>query len=77
MIFDSGKSYAGRAYTDTMAAARTHAVPVVLARRGMQLSSGDDVTLDVLAPSPPFLADTRDDVNENGIVAMTLHRLLQ
>jgi competence protein ComEC len=70
MIFDSGQAYAGRAYNDAMAAARAHAVPVVLARRGMRWSSGDGVTLDVLAPSPPFLADTGDDVNENSIVAM-------
>jgi len=36
----------------------------------MRWSSGDGVVLDVLAPSPPFLADTGDDVNENSIVAM-------
>jgi beta-lactamase superfamily II metal-dependent hydrolase len=32
MILDSGQAYTGRAYTDAMAAARSHAVPVVLAR---------------------------------------------
>jgi hypothetical protein len=31
---------------------------------------GDGVTLDVLATSEPFLADTGDDVNENSIVVM-------
>jgi beta-lactamase superfamily II metal-dependent hydrolase len=36
----------------------------------MQWTSGDGVTLEVLAPSMPFLADTGDDVNENSIVAM-------
>jgi beta-lactamase superfamily II metal-dependent hydrolase len=36
----------------------------------MRWFSGDDVTLEVLAPSMPFLADTGDDVNENSIVAM-------
>jgi competence protein ComEC len=30
----------------------------------------DGVTLDILAPSLPVLADTGDDVNENSIVAM-------
>jgi competence protein ComEC len=69
-IFDSGQPYAGRAYRDCMAAARAHAVPVVLARRGMRWTSGDGVTLDVLAPAMPFLADTGDDVNENSIVVM-------
>jgi beta-lactamase superfamily II metal-dependent hydrolase len=36
----------------------------------MRWISGDGVTLDVLAPSEPFLADTGDDVNENSIVVM-------
>jgi beta-lactamase superfamily II metal-dependent hydrolase len=70
MIFDSGQSYSGRAYRDAMAAAHSHGVPVVLARREMRWTSGDGVTLDVLAPSMPFLADTGDDVNENSIVIM-------
>ena len=70
MIFDSGQAYSGRAYRDAMAAARSHHVPVVLARRGMRWISGDGVTLEVLAPSMPFLADTGDDVNENSIVVM-------
>jgi competence protein ComEC len=70
MIFDSGQAYSGRAYRDAMAAAGSHHVPVALARRGMQWTSGDGVTLEVLAPSMPFLADTGDDVNENIIVVM-------
>ena len=40
----------------------------------MRWTSGDGVTLDVLAPSMPFLADTGDDVNENSIVAMLHYR---
>jgi beta-lactamase superfamily II metal-dependent hydrolase len=74
MIFDSGQVYAGRAYRDAIAAAHSHAVPVVLARRGMHWASGDGVTLDILAPSLPFLADTGDDVNENSIVALLSYR---
>jgi competence protein ComEC len=70
MILDSGQSYPGRAYKDAMSAARAHGIPVVLAKRGMQWTSGDGVTLDVLAPSLPFLSDTGDDVNENSIVVM-------
>jgi len=70
MLFDSGQTYSGRAYRDCIASARTHDVPIVVARRGMRWSSGDGVTLDVLAPSLPFLADTGDDVNENSIVVM-------
>ncbi len=68
MIFDSGQTYAGRAYNDAIRAAHAHAIPIVVARRGMRWTSGDGVTLDILAPSTPFLADTGDDVNENSIV---------
>lgn len=70
MMFDSGQTYDGRAYRDCIASAHAHGVPIVLARRGMRWASGDGVTLDILAPSMPFLADTGDDVNENSIVAM-------
>jgi competence protein ComEC len=70
LIFDSGQSYSGRAYRDCIASATAHHVPIVLARRGMHWSSGDGVTLDVLAPAMPFLAGTGDDVNENSIVVM-------
>jgi competence protein ComEC len=69
-LLDSGQSYGGRAFGDCMRAARERGVPVVRARPGMRWSSGDGVSLDVLAPSQPFLADTGDDVNENSIVAM-------
>jgi hypothetical protein len=40
----------------------------------MQWNSEDGVTLDVLAPSLPFLADIGDDINENSIVAMLHYR---
>jgi competence protein ComEC len=70
MLFDSGQTYSGRAYRDCIASARTHDVPIVIARRGMRWSSGDGITLDVLAPSLPFLATTGDDVNENSVVIM-------
>jgi hypothetical protein len=32
--------------------------------------SGDGVTLDILSPEMPFLANTGDDVDENSIVMM-------
>jgi competence protein ComEC len=70
LLFDSGQTYGGRAYRDCIASAHAHHVPIVIAQRGMQWSSGDGVRLDILAPSLPFLADTGDDVNENSIVAM-------
>ena len=70
MLLDSGQTYSGRAYRDCIAATHAHRVPVVLARRGMSWRSGDGVTLDVLAPTMPLLAETGDDVNENSIVVM-------
>jgi beta-lactamase superfamily II metal-dependent hydrolase len=68
VLYDSGQSYAGRAYGDCVTSARAHNVPIVIARRGMRWSSGDGVTLSILAPALPFLADTGDDVNEDSIV---------
>jgi competence protein ComEC len=74
MLFDSGQQYGGRAYRDCIASAKAHAVPIVIARRGMRWESGDGVVLDILAPSMPHLTDTGDDVNENSIVAMVRYR---
>ncbi len=68
MIFDSGQAYGGRAFTDCMQGARTRAIPVIRVQRGMRWSSDDGLTLDILAPSLPALADTGDDINENSIV---------
>jgi hypothetical protein len=49
--------------------AATHAVPIVRPQRGFRWSD-DGVTLDILAPSLPVLADIGDDINENSSVAM-------
>jgi competence protein ComEC len=67
MIFDSGQTYSGRAFTDCMQSARTHAVQVVRVQRDMRWIS-DDGVIDILAPSLPTLVDTGDDINENSIV---------
>ena len=66
-IFDSGQSYGGRAYRDAISAAHANGVPIVLARRGMRWTSGDGLTLEVLAPPLPFLSEAGDDVNENSM----------
>jgi competence protein ComEC len=68
MIFDSGQQYDGRAFRDCIREAATHGVPVLRPQRGDRWSD-DGVTLDILAPSLPLLADTGDDINENSIVA--------
>jgi competence protein ComEC len=52
-----------------MREAAAHGVAVVRPQPGFRWTD-DGVTLDVLAPSLPMLADTGDDVNENSIVAM-------
>ena len=77
MLFDSGQQYNGRAYRDCIASAHAHAIPIVLTRRGMRWKSGDGVSLEVLAPSLPFLTDTGDDVNENSIVIMLRYRVFR
>ena len=69
MIFDSGQQYSGRAFRDCMHEAATHGVTIVRPQRGY-VWSDDGVTLTILAPSIPVLADTGDDINENSIVAM-------
>jgi beta-lactamase superfamily II metal-dependent hydrolase len=74
VLYDSGQKYSGRAFRDCIASAGTHGVPIVIARRGMRWSSGDGVTLEILAPTNPFLAETGDDVNENSIVVMLRDR---
>jgi len=69
MLFDSGQQYSGRAFRDCMHEAAAHGVVIVRPQRGYRWSD-DGVTLDILAPSLPVLADTGDDINENSIVAM-------
>jgi len=69
LLFDSGQQYDGRAFRDCLHEATVHNVPVVRPQRGYRWAD-DGVTLDILAPSLPMLADTGDDVNENSIVAM-------
>jgi hypothetical protein len=69
MLFDSGQQYDGRAFRDCLHEASTHGVQIVRPQRGYRRTD-DGVTLELLAPSLPVLADTGDDVNENSIVAM-------
>jgi len=43
-------------------------------KKSVAPASSHDVTLDILAPSLPFPADTCDDVNVNSIVVMLHYR---
>jgi beta-lactamase superfamily II metal-dependent hydrolase len=72
LLFDSGQQYDGRAFRDCMHEAAKHGVIVMRPQRGYRWAD-DGVTLDILAPSLPVLADTGDDINENSIVAMLHH----
>jgi hypothetical protein len=49
--------------------AAIHGVKIVRPQRSYRWMD-DGVTLDILAPSFPILADTGDDINENSIVAV-------
>jgi competence protein ComEC len=69
-IADSGQRYGGTAFTDCMHEAAARRVPVRLARCGDGWASGDGVTLTVVSPCGALLADGKNDVNENSIVAM-------
>ena len=63
------REYDGRAFRDCMYEAAAHGVQTVRPQRGYRWT-GDGVTLGILAPSLPVLADTSDDIDENSIVAM-------
>jgi len=68
---DGGQRYGGHAYQDALATARAARVPMVYPRAGMEWRMDDGVILHFLGPSLPFIANSRNDINENS-VAFTL-----
>jgi competence protein ComEC len=70
-IADGGQRYGGHAYRDALATARAQHVPVVYPRAGAEWRTDDGVVLHFLGPSLPFIARSRNDINENS-VAFTL-----
>ncbi|MBV8066458.1 MAG: DNA internalization-related competence protein ComEC/Rec2 [Candidatus Eremiobacteraeota bacterium] len=70
-LADGGQRYGGHAYQDALATARDESVPVIHPRAGGEWRTGDGVTLHFLGPSLPFIANSRNDINENS-VAFTL-----
>jgi competence protein ComEC len=70
-VADSGQPYGGHAYQDALATARAQDVPIVYPRAGSEWRFDDGVTLHFLGPSLPFIASSRNDINENSI-AFTL-----
>lgn len=70
-LADSGQRYGGHAYRDALATARGHGIPIVYPRAGQEWRTDDGVRLHFLGPSLPFIANSRNDINENS-VAFTL-----
>ena len=70
-IADGGQRYGGHAYQDAIAVARGQGVPMLYPRAGTVWQSEDGVLLRFLGPSLPFIAKSRNDINENSI-AFTL-----
>jgi competence protein ComEC len=71
LFADGGQRYGGHAYQDALATARAARVPIVYPRAGMEWRMDDGVILHFLGPSLPFIANSRNDINENS-VAFTL-----
>lgn len=66
-IADSGQTYGGHAYQDCLTVARTDHLPIVYPRAGAEWRTDDGVTLHFLGPSLPFIANSRNDINENSV----------
>ncbi len=64
---DGGQRYSGHAYQDALATARAAQVPLVYPRAGMEWRTEDGVSLHFLGPSLPFIANSRNDINENSV----------
>ncbi len=70
-LADGGQRYGGHAYQDAIATARGEGVPVLYPRAAMVWRTDDGLALRFLGPSLPFIAHSRNDINENSI-AFTL-----
>jgi competence protein ComEC len=71
LLADGGQRYGGHAYQDALRTARAARVPIVYPRGGTQWQTDDGISLHFLGPSLPFIANSRNDINENS-VAFTL-----
>jgi len=68
VLADSGQSYPGHAYHDTLDVAAQHHVPIVYPRGGSVWTTDDGVTLRFYSPALPLLTKTRNDINNNSLV---------
>ncbi len=65
---DSGQAYPGHAYRDALQVARERGVPLLEPRAGDVWRTADGVTFRFYAPSYPYFAGTRNDINDNSLV---------
>jgi competence protein ComEC len=75
-IADSGQRYGGHAYSDGLAEARTHRVPVIVPACHQRWVD-DEVTFTFLSPCGPQFADGANDVNENSLVVLVRYGTLR
>jgi competence protein ComEC len=68
MWLDSGQAHAAPGYTGALRLARARRIPFHVARAGERVEVEPGVALEILAPSPPPFAGTRDDLNNNSVV---------
>ena len=73
-LADGGQTYGGHAYQDCLDVARAEGVSIVYPRAGMEWHTGDGVSLHFLGPSLPFIADSRNDINENSVAFILRYR---
>jgi competence protein ComEC len=73
-VADGGQRYGGHAYRDCVSVARSGGVPIVYPRAGWQWRTTDGVVLRFLGPSLPFIANSRNDINENSVAFVLRYR---
>jgi competence protein ComEC len=73
-IADGGQAYGGHAYQDCLNVARDRRVPIVYPRAGAEWRTDDGVTLHFLGPSLPFVANSRNDINENSVAFLLRYK---
>lgn len=71
---DGGQRYGGHAYQDALATARAQGVPIVYPRASAEWRTDDGVVLHFLGPSLPFIANSRNDINENSVAFILRYR---
>lgn len=71
---DGGQRYGGHAYRDAIAEASARNVPSVYPGAGALWRTDDAVSLQFLGPSLPFIARSRNDINENSIAFLLRYK---